>query len=705
MTSTSDSRHESQTRTYERADSVVFLKTKERFGGLSNMAGGFPLRVNGIRIRTSEALYQACRFPHLREVQSEIIAQKSPMTAKMKGKPHRRDSRPDWDEVRVNIMRWCLRVKLAQNWGAFSKLLLETGHRAIVEQSRKDSFWGAKAVDDRTLIGMNVLGRLLMELREIVKSEDRESLLRVQPIEIRDFRLGGRPIEVVTGPGVESPAVVASQTGEPSSAHVSQTSAVQGLLFDRPVIQGASRGRAAGSAITGLKSYPAMKDSGVEWLGEVPETWEVRRNGRLFAQRNETGFAELPILEVSLRTGVRIRDFENSDRKQVMSDRDKYKRALAGDIAYNMMRMWQGAVGVAPADGLISPAYVVARPLPGTETRYFEKLFRTPVYMQEVDNYSRGIVKDRNRLYWEDFKAMPTCYPPPEEQAAIVRYLNHVDRPVRRLVRAKRKLIALLTEQKQAIIHRAVTRGLDPDVPLKDSGVEWLGGVPEHWIVTRVKTEFRCLNSRRVPLSGPERGAMTSRKYDYYGASGVIDKVEDYLFDDDLLLIAEDGANLVLRNLPLAIIARGKFWVNNHAHILKPRRGNIEYLAAVMESMNYKPWISGAAQPKLTKDRIMAIAIAVPPPSEQDKIIESVHADTAPLRTAIARANREIELLDEYRTRLIADVVTGKLDVREAAAALPDVDPLDAEDDLDDLDAATGAELDDLDTIPEEAEA
>ena len=165
---------------------------------------------------------------------------------------------------------------------------------------------------------------------------------------------------------------------------------------------------------------------------------------------------------------------------------------------------------------------------------------------------------------------------------------------------------------------------------------------------------------------------MSVRRYDYYGASGVIDKVDDYLFDDELLLIAEDGANLVLRNLPLAVIARGKFWVNNHAHILKPRRGNLEYLAAVMEGLNYTPWISGAAQPKLTQDRIMNIAIAVPPRSEQDEIIGRVAAQTSPLRSAITRARRRIELLREYRTRLIADVVTGKLDVRETTANLPE---------------------------------
>ena len=169
---------------------------------------------------------------------------------------------------------------------------------------------------------------------------------------------------------------------------------------------------------------------------------------------------------------------------------------------------------------------------------------------------------------------------------------------------------------------------------------------------------------------------MTLKTYDYYGASGVIDKVEDFLFDDELLLIAEDGANLVLRNLPLAIIARGKFWVNNHAHILKPKRGNIVYLAHLLETLNYTPWISGAAQPKLTKDRLLSISIAVAPPDEQDEIVRHTSEQTRPLIAAVSRLEREIELLREYRTRLVADVVTGKLDVREAAAHLPEEAPL-----------------------------
>jgi type I restriction enzyme S subunit len=196
MTSTSDSM--SDTRTYFPEDSAIFWKTKERFGGLSNMASGFPLRINGVRILTSEALYQACRFPHAPEIQRQIIAERSPMTAKMRSKPHRSQSRDDWDQVRVPIMRWCLRVKLAQNWPSFSKLLLSTGERPIVEKKvRRADFWGAREMPDGTLIGENVLGRLLMELREKLKADELQSLRMVAPLRIPNFLLYGNPIEPI----------------------------------------------------------------------------------------------------------------------------------------------------------------------------------------------------------------------------------------------------------------------------------------------------------------------------------------------------------------------------------------------------------------------------------------------------------------------------------------------------------------------------
>lgn len=187
-------------RTYVRSEVVVVYKTKEAFGGLSNMASGYPLEINGVRILTTEALYQSCRFPHMPAVQREIIGQNSPMTAKMKSKPHRKHSRPDWDEIRYKVMRWCLRVKLAQNYEEFGRLLLATRNQPIVEQSRKDDYWGAKLVDDTgdKLVGQNVLGRLLMELREKLK-DDREGVLKtVPPLGIPDFMLLGKPIGTVT---------------------------------------------------------------------------------------------------------------------------------------------------------------------------------------------------------------------------------------------------------------------------------------------------------------------------------------------------------------------------------------------------------------------------------------------------------------------------------------------------------------------------
>lgn len=186
-------------RIYDRSDVVIVYKTKEEFGGLSNMASGYPLQINGIRILTSEALYQACRFPHMPEIQQEIIEQRSPMTAKMKSKPHRKNSRPDWDDVQHKVMRWCLRVKLAQNHDAFGRLLLATGDRPIVEQSRRDDYWGAKLLDEagEKLIGQNVLGRLLMELRESLKDAPDNALKTVLPLGISNFLLLGMPIETV----------------------------------------------------------------------------------------------------------------------------------------------------------------------------------------------------------------------------------------------------------------------------------------------------------------------------------------------------------------------------------------------------------------------------------------------------------------------------------------------------------------------------
>lgn len=186
-----------QKRVYEPSKVASFRTTREQFGGLSNMAPGFPIQVNRVRIRTLEALYQACRYPNRPDVQRLIVEQRSPMTAKMKGKRYLDHTRCDWGKIRVNVMRWCLRVKLAQNWRSFSELLLSTGDVPIVEESRRDDFWGAKPADGM-LVGMNVLGRLLVELREELKEPDHGYLRTVEPLLIPEFLLYGQPIGRLT---------------------------------------------------------------------------------------------------------------------------------------------------------------------------------------------------------------------------------------------------------------------------------------------------------------------------------------------------------------------------------------------------------------------------------------------------------------------------------------------------------------------------
>ncbi len=434
-----------------------------------------------------------------------------------------------------------------------------------------------------------------------------------------------------------------------------------------------------------LQPYPEYKDSGAPWLGEIPAHWNLFRNGRLFSQRNETGFGELPILEVSLKTGVRVRDMDNLKRKQVMSDREKYKRVAQGDIAYNMMRMWQGAVGVAPVDGLVSPAYVVVRPFPEVDCGYFTYLFRTDAYMNEVDAYSRGIVKDRNRLYWQDFKRMPSIVPPVEEQRHIAGFLDTVGYKTQRFIRNKRRLIELLKEQKQNIINQAVTRGLDANVKLKPSGVEWIGDIPEHWEVRRLKFLFQSVNEQTNSKQPGEVYIALEHVESWTGRISLPD--DEVSFDSQVKRFQPNDVLFGKLRPYLAKVTRpqisgvcvGEFLVLR----VESNEITAEFLEHKLRSNQIISLISGstfgAKMPRADWTFIGNIKFPYPPVKEQQEIVAHIHEKSAEIDQAITRTQREIELIREYRTRLISDVITGKLDLRgidlpaEASAQAGDV--------------------------------
>ncbi|MBP7826177.1 MAG: restriction endonuclease subunit S [Verrucomicrobia bacterium] len=295
----------------------------------------------------------------------------------------------------------------------------------------------------------------------------------------------------------------------------------------------------------------------------------------------------------------------------------------------------------------------------------------------------------------EKFGALGMPVAPLPEQTAIVRFLDYMDRRIRRYIRAKQKLIKLLEEQKQAIIHRAVTRGLDPNVRLKPSGVEWLGDVPEQWEVRRLKT----LCSMRSGDGITSMSIEPEGDYPVYGGNGVRGYTSRYTHDGEFALIGRQGA--LCGNVHLA---RGRFWASEHAVVASLRPGHVlNWFGAILIVMDLNQYSIAAAQPGLAVERIMNLWLPVPPIAEQEDIAEHIHRETAGIVAVAERTQSEIALLREYRTRLIADVVTGKLDVREAAARLPEeTDAAEPPDEVED-DAEEAAEEDA--TESEETEA
>ncbi len=439
-----------------------------------------------------------------------------------------------------------------------------------------------------------------------------------------------------------------------------------------------------------LKPYPEYKESGQPLLGKIPAHWDLFRNGRLFSQRNETGFGDLPILEVSLKTGVRVRDMDNLKRKQVMADREKYKRAAQGDIAYNMMRLWQGAIGVAPVDGLVSPAYVVVKPFPEVDCRYFSYLFRTTAYMNEVDAYSRGIVKDRNRLYWQDFKRMPSVVPPIAEQRQIVRFLNDVGSKIHRFIRNKRRLRALLREQVEIL---AFGTNLNDNV---SKNLGWKALFPRHWGFEKAKRIFeeRKINNacdKELLAVTQDRGVlpkgMCAQKYVSPGGSL-----------EALKLVLQDDYVISLRSFQGGIEHSEYEGIVSPAYtVIRLRRGFCNrdlqtYYRVLFKTTNFitllNTAISGIRDGKnISFVDFADLELPVPPVSELGDLLRAFDD----YQSFASISEREIELIREYRTRLIADVVTGQVDVRglevpeTVEEAFPETaDELDALDDLDD---------------------
>jgi type I restriction enzyme, S subunit len=350
------------------------------------------------------------------------------------------------------------------------------------------------------------------------------------------------------------------------------------------------------------------------------------------------------------------------------------------------MRAWQGAIGVSEYEGIVSPAYVVQRPRENCDPSYFHYLLRTPAFAKEAERWSYGITSDMWSLRPEHFRIIYSCVPPRSEQAAIVRFLNHADRQIRRYIRAKQQLIKMLEEQKQAIIHRAVTRGLDDGVRFKSSRIEWLGEVPEHWDLVALRHRYsqelgKMLDAKRITGSHPLPYLRNADvQWDRIDVEGLplMDisepEYDRYTLKVGDLLVCEGGE-----------VGRSAIWMGQlelcgfqkALHRLRPLNADRDVprfmYYALLSAAKSGAFNDGRLSTisHLTGDKLRAHRFAFPPFHEQQKIVAFLDASLSAVDRADNVARREIMLLREYRIRLITDVVTGKLDVREAAAQLP----------------------------------
>ncbi|MGP4964899.1 restriction endonuclease subunit S [Psychrobacter celer] len=409
--------------------------------------------------------------------------------------------------------------------------------------------------------------------------------------------------------------------------------------------------------------YDSYKDSGVDWLGEIPEEWDLTPAFK-FINENKLKNKGLTVDTVlSLSYGNILIKPKEKLTGLVPESFETYQIVEPNDIIIRCMDLQNDKtslrIGLVKDKGIITSAYLALKVANSYLPEYLY------YYLHSLDT-SKAIYKMgtglRQNLSFGDFKRFQVPNIPLKVQQRIVDFVKTKSAQTDQAIALKQQQIAKLEEYKQIVIQNAVTKGLNPDAPMKDSGVDWIGDIPEHWEMVSLRYLFKFLNYRRIPISADERGDMQGI-YPYYGASGIIDYVNDYIFDEKLILIAEDGANLLSKSTPLAFVADGKYWVNNHAHILKPKYRGFVFWSNLLSLCDYTIYITGAAQPKLSRGNLGSVMLPVPPEGEILAISNLLEDQLSKFPIITQKYESQIDRLKEYKTILINQAVTGKIKI------------------------------------------
>lgn len=404
-----------------------------------------------------------------------------------------------------------------------------------------------------------------------------------------------------------------------------------------------------------MTTYDSYKDSGVKWLGQIPSHWEVKKMRAFFSERKQlsvTGSEKL--LSVSEYSGITPSVSEDGENISRSASLVGYKKCYEGDLIINIMLAWKRGLGITSTDGIVSPAYCVFKP---TEIipSFANYLLRTDTYISEFKRNSTGIIESRLRMYPDDFKNIECLLPPREELEAIVSYLDGVTGEIDRAIEAQRKMIQALNEREQIIISQAVTRGLDPNVPLRDSSIPWLGLIPQHWEIIPMRFLCRMATGDKDTIMRVDNGL-----YPFYVRSPKVERINTYSFDGEAVLMAGDGvgAGKVFH------YANGKFDFHQRVYNFYNFKHVIgKFLFYYLKSnFRYKIEEGGA---KSTVDSVRlpwlkAFPVCFPSKEEQDSICKFIEENTCAIRESISNCERMIALLSERKQIIINEVVTGK---------------------------------------------
>lgn len=409
-----------------------------------------------------------------------------------------------------------------------------------------------------------------------------------------------------------------------------------------------------------MKRYEKYKDSGVDWIGEIPESWECKRLGALLTVFSSKNHTDKPLLSITREKGVILRDLddETENHNFIPDDLSGYKLIKEGQFGMNKMKAWQGSYGISDYDGIVSPAYFIFNVGEEIYPKFFHRAIRSRFYVAHFASASDGVRIGQWDLSKPRMREIPFFIPPVTEQQTIATFLDDKTAKIDQTIAIKEKEIELLKERRQILIQKAVTKGLDDTVKLKDSGVDWIGEIPEHWEVRKFKFLCHITTGSKNTENKIENGL-----YPFYVRSQTPERINSYTFDGEAILTAGDGAG----------VGKVFHYVNEkfdfHQRVYKFSRFRDvkgKFLYYYLKNNFYNVALNGEAKSTVDSLRLPLIQnfpVSFPKIEEQIQIVSYLEDIEAKIAKAISIKEQEIEKLKEYKTVLIDNVVTGKVRV------------------------------------------